>query len=230
MMQTICELRGTAMRKLGCIWVLTAMVLTPLAATALGQAGAKRTDVHGYSLGESFRDFSLQLGFDTSVCHGKAKLTKMQKNACKEVAQVEAGKPLATEAAQPGCEAQNPDGAMVDSVGRSASEVTSPCIDPYHFLFEYGKLVLISFHVPDFAQAVAEATAKYGRPAEQSTVTLKDVWGLASEVGRARWNMPDGAVVTLVEDIVDRVRSTEVTVCTAEKRKQLDAETQKNPF
>jgi hypothetical protein len=99
----------------------------------------------------------------------------------------------------------------------------------YGFLFEGGKLVLIEAHTPDFEGFVAEATGKYGKPAALEYRELANNFGVKFKAGSARWNLTDGSVVTAMETITfgpvidDYMRTTDVTICTAQKRKELDS-------
>lgn len=185
-----------------------ASILMALAVAALGQT--QRTDIHGYYIGEAFSEFAAQSGFDLTVCSRAGELAKPQKRVCKHAADAQAGKEV-TE----------------DIVPRDNNTGYAP----YHFLFERGKLVLVTTQAKNFSQVLADTTAKYGSPAKYGTiraVTVENGYRAVSDTGYARWNMPDGVVITATEKVnvgsgLGPARSTDMTFCSAAKQKELDA-------
>ena len=97
---------------------------------------------------------------------------------------------------------------------------------PYAFLFEGGRLVMIEVHAQDFAVIVSEATSKYGKPSTIEEDTVQNGYGAQFKVGRARWDMPDGTVITAFETITPSsmgyLRGTDLRFCSAEKQHEFD--------
>jgi hypothetical protein len=183
-------------------------ILMALAVAALGQT--QRTDIHGYYIGEAFPEFAAQSGFDLTVCSQVEELAKPQKRVCKHAADAQTGKEV-----------------TVDLVPRDNNTAYAP----YHFLFERGKLALVTTHAKNFSQVLADATAKYGSPAKYGTVrtvTVENGYRAVLDTGYARWNMPDGVVITATEkvnlgSVLGTTRSTDMTFCSTAKQKELDA-------
>jgi len=183
-------------------------ILMALAVAALGQT--QRTDIHGYYIGETFPEFAAQSGFDLTVCSRGEELAKPQERVCKHAAEAQTGKEV-TE----------------DIVPRDNNTAYAP----YHFLFERGKLVLVTTHAKNFSQVLTDATAKYGSPARYGTirtVTVENGYRAVLDTGYALWNMPDGVMITATEkvnmgSVLGPARSTDMTFCSAAKHKELDA-------
>ncbi len=183
-------------------------ILLALATAALGQT--QRTDIHGYYIGEAFPEFAAQSGFDLTMCSGGHEPAKPLKRMCRDAAEALRGKEV-TE----------------DIVPRDNNTAYAP----YHFLFAGGKLVLVRTRAKDFSQVLADATAKYGPPGKYGTVrtvVVESGYRGVQDTGYARWNMPDGVVITATEKVdmgsaLGPARSTDLTFCSAERQKELDA-------
>jgi hypothetical protein len=183
-------------------------ILVALGTAALGQT--PRTDIQGYYIGETFPEFAAQSGLDLAMCSGANDLTKPQRRMCKNAAEAQKGKEVAE------------DIAPRDS---NTSYV------PYHFLFEGGKLVLVATHAKDFSQVLADTKAAYGPPAKYGTVRniiVRSGYRAVLDTGYALWNMPDGVVIAATEKVdmgaaLGPASSTDLTFCSAEKQKELDA-------
>jgi len=183
-------------------------ILVALAMAALGQT--PRTDILGYYIGETFPEFAAQSGFDLALCNGTSDLAKPQKRMCKNAVEAQKGKEVAE-----------------DIPPRDGNTSYAP----YHFLFEGGKLVLAMTRAKNFSQVLADAKAKYGPPAKYGTVrsvVVQSGYRGVLDTEYARWNMPDGVVITATEKVdmgaaLGPARSTDLTFCSAEKQKELDA-------
>jgi hypothetical protein len=144
------------------------------------------------------------------MCSGSKELAKPQKRMCKHAAEAQKGKEVAEDI---------------------APRDNNSAYTPYHFLFEGGKLVLVTTSAKDFSQVLADTKARYGPPAKYGTtktVIVESGYRGVLETGYARWNMPDGVVITATEKVDMRAalgpaRSTDLTFCTAEKQEERDA-------
>jgi hypothetical protein len=92
----------------------------------------------------------------------------------------------------------------------------------FKLCFEGARLVEMDLEFSDFAVFLASATAKYGNPVSASQATLQNGYGAQFSAGRARWDMPDGAVIDAFENVtmsqtIGYIRYTNVTVRNAEK-------------
>jgi hypothetical protein len=177
-------------------------LFTILLCATVAQGQITQTDIKGHHIGETLRDFILVVnGFDSNGCGGKH-LSKEQKEFCKEY-----GKALK----QPSYSFNLP---------------------PYQFLFDGGILSLIEISNPQmsFAEALQDATAKYGKPTKQDTLTTRNAFGVKVDTGHARWDMPDGVVLTIDEVIVEGDRSTQIFFRSAAKQKQFENGSAQNPF
>lgn len=183
-------------------------ILVALATAALGQT--PRTDIRGYYIGETFPEFAAQSGLDLAMCSGANDLTKPQKRMCKNAAEAQKGKEVAEDI---------------------APHDSNTSYAPYHYLFEGGKLVLVATHAKDYSQVLADTKATYGPPAKYGTVRniiVRSGYRAVLDTGYALWNMPDGVVITATEKVdtgaaLGPARSTDLTFCSAEKQKELDA-------
>jgi len=176
-------------------------LFTILLSATVAQGQITRTDIKGHHIGETLRDFILVVnGFDAKGCGGK--LSKEQKEFCKEY------------------------GKAIKQPSYSFN------IAPYRFLFESGMLTLIEISDPriSFAEALEDASAKYDNPTKQDTLTTRNAFGIKVDTGHARWDMPDGVVLTIDEVIVEGDRSTQIFFRSAAKQKQFESTNTQNPF
>ncbi len=90
-------------------------------------------------------------------------------------------------------------------------------------LFDGGKVVYYSLHFPLFSSVYDAAVSKYGKPTEEHRDQLVDGLGNAFDVLHALWNMPDGSVIVLDQNIGFGNYTADLTLETQAEKKNRDA-------
>jgi hypothetical protein len=208
---------------------LSALILAFLLAPILAAAQApSRTEVKGHEIGEGAEEFYTKAGYGEFIlqCRSAAGDPKKVKKLHCEI-------PLSALAGE---RIQVTDPNWEPEAGRKSDKrlgIKLPPVDTA--ILSGGRLVSVRLGIGrPFAEILPDLVDKYGKPSSASTESLQNGYGATFEVGRAEWSMPDGVIITAIEqvtfaDSLGYFRTTDVTFSSRDEAKHPSPEEASRP-
>lgn len=158
-----------------------------------------RTEVKGHQMGETAAEFYIKSGYGPFIeqCRSVAENQKQVKKLhCEGTLSGLAGGTIRTTDPNWASESERENKKRLrENYGVDPSPENTAILSG-------GRLARVDLMVGPFAYFLPSLVEKYGKPSSISSDTLQNAFGAKFEVGRAKWTMPDGTIISATEELL----------------------------